>query len=102
MADERPVLELRGITKQFPGVLANDHVDFDLRRGEVHALLGENGAGKSTLMNVLYGLYQPDAGEILVKGEPVRFPSPKDAINRGIGMVHKHSILIPVRTRAAN
>jgi general nucleoside transport system ATP-binding protein len=102
MADERPVLELRGITKQFPGVLANDHVDFDLRRGEVHALLGENGAGKSTLMNVLYGLYQPDEGEILVKGEPVRFHSPKDAINRGIGMVHQHFMLIPVMTVAEN
>jgi general nucleoside transport system ATP-binding protein len=102
MADDRPVLELRGITKQFPGVLANDHVDFDLRRGEVHALLGENGAGKSTLMNVLYGLYQPDEGEILVKGEPVRFHSPKDAINRGIGMVHQHFMLIPVMTVAEN
>jgi general nucleoside transport system ATP-binding protein len=102
MADERPVLELRGITKQFPGVLANDHVDFDLRRGEVHALLGENGAGKSTLMNILYGLYQPDEGQILVKGEPVRFHSPKDAINRGIGMVHQHFMLIPVMTVAEN
>jgi general nucleoside transport system ATP-binding protein len=102
MADERPVLELRGITKQFPGVLANDHVDFDLRRGEVHALLGENGAGKSTLMNILYGLYQPDEGQILVKGEPVRFHAPKDAINRGIGMVHQHFMLIPVMTVAEN
>src|SRR6476660_10340665 len=102
MADERPVLELRGITKQFPGVLANDHVDFDLRRGEVHALLGENGAGKSTLMNILYGLYQPDEGEILIKGERVRLHSPKDAINRGIGMVHQHFMLIPVMTVAEN
>jgi ABC-type uncharacterized transport system ATPase subunit len=102
MADERPVLELRGITKQFPGVLANDHVDFELRRGEVHALLGENGAGKSTLMNILYGLYQPDEGQILVMGEPVRFHSPKDAINRGIGMVHQHFMLIPVMTVAEN
>src|SRR6266480_7084353 len=102
MADERPVLELRGITKQFPGVLANDHVDFDLRRGEVHALLGENGAGKSTLMNILYGLYQPDEGQILVKGELVRFHSPKDAINRGIGMVHHHFMLVPVMTVAEN
>jgi simple sugar transport system ATP-binding protein len=83
-------------------VLANDHVDFELRRGEVHALLGENGAGKSTLMNILYGLYQPDEGQILVKGEPVRFHSPKDAINRGIGMVHQHFMLIPVMTVAEN
>ena len=103
MADDRPVvLELRGITKRFPGVVANDSVDFDLRRGEVHALLGENGAGKSTLMNVLYGLYQPDEGEILIKGEPVRLHSPKDAIGRGIGMVHQHFMLIPVMTVAEN
>src|ERR687887_2231257 len=100
--DERPVLDLRGITKRFPGVLANDHVDFDLRQGEVHALLGENGAGKSTLMNVLYGLYHPDEGEILIKGEPVRMASPKDAIERGIGMVHQHFMLIPVMTVTEN
>jgi len=100
--DERPVLELRGITKRFPGVVANDHVDFDLRRREVHALLGENGAGKSTLMNVLYGLYSPDEGEIVVKGEPVRMRSPKDAIDHGIGMVHQHFMLIPVMTVAEN
>ncbi|HXG75614.1 MAG TPA: ABC transporter ATP-binding protein [Gaiellaceae bacterium] len=100
---ERPVvLELRGITKQFPGVLANDHVDFDLRRGEVHALLGENGAGKSTLMNILYGLYQPDEGEILIHGERVRIDSPREAIERGIGMVHQHFMLIPVMTVAEN
>ncbi|HYY64274.1 MAG TPA: ABC transporter ATP-binding protein [Gaiellaceae bacterium] len=102
MVDEGPVLELRGITKRFPAVLANDQIDFDLHRGEVHALLGENGAGKTTLMNVLYGLYQPDEGQILVKGEPVRFHSPKDAINRGIGMVHQHFMLIPVMTVAEN
>jgi ABC-type uncharacterized transport system ATPase subunit len=103
MADDTPVvLELRGITKRFPGVVANDSVDFDLRRGEVHALLGENGAGKSTLMNVLYGLYQPDEGEILIKGESVRLHSPKDAIGRGIGMVHQHFMLIPVMTVAEN
>jgi ABC-type uncharacterized transport system ATPase subunit len=100
--DERPVLELRGITKRFPGVVANDHVDFDLRPGEVHALLGENGAGKSTLMNVLYGLYHPDEGEILINSEPVRIHSPKDAIGRGIGMVHQHFMLIPVMTVAEN
>src|SRR5437660_5154754 len=102
MVDEAPVLELRGITKRFPGVVANDSVDFDLRRGEVHALLGENGAGKSTLVNVLYGLYQPDEGEVLVKGEPIRLHSPKDAISHGIGMVHQHFMLIPVMTVAEN
>src|SRR5262245_10669910 len=100
---DRPVvLELRGITKQFPGVLANDHVDFDLRRGEVHALLGENGAGKSTLMSILYGLYSPDDGDILVNGERVGIGSPKEAIERGIGMVHQHFMLIPVMTVAEN
>ncbi len=99
---ETVVLELRGITKRFPGVVANDHVDFDLKRGEVHALLGENGAGKSTLMNVLYGLYRPDAGEILLKGKPVTFSSAKDAIRAGIGMVHQHFMLIPVMTAAEN
>ena len=99
---ERPILELRGITKSFPGVLANDHVDFDLRRGEVHALLGENGAGKSTLMNILYGLYHPDEGEIRINGEPVRISSPKAAIELGVGMVHQHFMLIPVMTVAEN
>jgi general nucleoside transport system ATP-binding protein len=101
-AVEPPVLELRGITKRFPGIVANDHVDFDLRRGEVHALLGENGAGKSTLMNVLYGLYHPDEGEILVNGEPVRMSTAQEAIARGIGMVHQHFMLIPVMTVAEN
>jgi ABC-type uncharacterized transport system ATPase subunit len=96
------VLEMRGIRKQFPGVLANDDVDFDLRAGEVHALLGENGAGKSTLMNILYGLYKADAGEILVNGKPVEFSSAKDAIASGIGMVHQHFMLIPVMTVAEN
>src|ERR671932_384299 len=100
MADEPPVLELRGITKRFPGVLANDHVDFDLRRREVHALLGENGAGKSTLMNILYGLYHPDEGEIWIRGQRVSLSSPKDAIAHGIGMVHQHFMLIPVMTVA--
>ena len=101
MADA-PLLELRGITKQFPGVLANDHVDLDLTRGEVHALLGENGAGKSTLVNILYGLYHPDEGEILMDGKPIRMSSPRDAIDRGIGMVHQHFMLIPVMTVAEN
>jgi ABC-type uncharacterized transport system ATPase subunit len=102
MSSEAPLLELKGITKRFPGVVANDHVDFDLRRREVHALLGENGAGKSTLMNVLYGLYQPDEGEIRMNGKPVTIRSPKDAIDLGIGMVHQHFMLIPVMTVAEN
>jgi len=97
-----PVLELRGITKQFPGTLANDHVDFDVRPGEVHALLGENGAGKSTLMNILYGLYKADEGQIVLRGKPVAFASAKDAIRAGIGMVHQHFMLIPVMTVAEN
>src|SRR5215469_691809 len=102
MEGAAPVLELRGITKRFPGIVANDHIDLDLRRGEVHALLGENGAGKSTLMNVLYGLYKPDEGEILLNGEEVVLKSAKDAIGRGIGMVHQHFMLIPVMTVAEN
>jgi simple sugar transport system ATP-binding protein len=102
MADAPLVLELRGITKRFPGIVANDSVDFDLRRGEIHALLGENGAGKSTLMNVVYGLYHPDEGEIRVKGEPVKIDSPSAAIAHGIGMVHQHFMLIPVMTVAEN
>ena len=93
---------MRGITKRFPGVVANDGVDFDLRKGEVHALLGENGAGKSTLMNILYGLYRPDEGEITLNGKSVAFGSAKDAIDRGIGMVHQHFMLIPVMTVAEN
>src|SRR5687768_1923321 len=100
--DERPVLELRGITKRFPGIVANDNVDFDLRKGEVHALLGENGAGKSTLMNVLYGLYRPDEGEIRIKGEQAELGSPKASIEAGVGMVHQHFMLIPVMTVAEN
>ena len=101
--EERPlVLELRGITKRFPGVLANDRIDFDLYRGEVHALLGENGAGKSTLMNILYGLYSGDEGEIWIKGKRVQMRSPRDAIENGIGMVHQHFMLIPVMTVAEN
>jgi ABC-type uncharacterized transport system ATPase subunit len=102
MPDAELVLELRQITKQFPGVLANDRVDFDLRKGEVHALLGENGAGKSTLMSILYGLYHPDDGDIIVHGDRVRMDTPKEAIERGIGMVHQHFMLIPVMTVAEN
>jgi simple sugar transport system ATP-binding protein len=93
---------MRGIRKEFPGTVANDDVDLDVRRGEVHALLGENGAGKSTLMNILYGLYRPDAGEILLQGKPVTFDSARDAIEAGIGMVHQHFMLIPVMTVAEN
>ncbi len=96
------ILELRGITKRFPGVLANDHIDLTLNQGEIHALLGENGAGKSTLMNVLYGLYHPDEGEILIKGSPVKITGPSDAIAQGIGMVHQHFMLIPVFTVTEN
>ena len=101
MADAA-ALELRGITKRFPGVLANDHIDFDALHSEVHALLGENGAGKSTLMNVLSGLYRPDEGEISLNGKRVSFASAKDAIRAGIGMVHQHFMLIPVMTVAEN
>src|SRR5438477_5196281 len=93
---------MRGITKEFPSIVANDNVSFELVRGEVHALLGENGAGKSTLMNILYGLYKADDGEIRLRGTPVVFASAKDAIEAGIGMVHQHFMLIPVMTVAEN
>jgi general nucleoside transport system ATP-binding protein len=100
---DRPlVVEMSGIVKRFPGVLANDHVDFALVKGEIHALLGENGAGKSTLMNVLAGLYRPDAGTILVNGKPVAFSSPRDAIQAGIGMIHQHFMLVPSQTVTEN
>lgn len=102
MTEPVNAFEMRGIVKRFPGVLANDQVDFACRTGEVHALLGENGAGKSTLMNVLAGLYQPEAGEILVGGRPVFFHSPQDAINHGIGMVHQHFMLVAPHTVAEN
>ncbi len=97
-----PILELRGMTKAFPGVLANDHIDLTLAQGEILALLGENGAGKTTLMNVLYGLYAPDEGEILVRGEKAEIRDPNDAIRRGIGMVHQHFMLVPVFTVTEN
>ena len=102
MSDSQLAVEMQGIVKRFPGVLANDHIDFEVRRGEVHALLGENGAGKTTLMNVLAGLYRPEGGEILVGGERQKFSSPRDAIRAGIGMVHQHFMLVPALTVAEN
>ena len=95
-------LEMKGISKQFPGVLANDKVDFDVHSGEVHALLGENGAGKSTLMKVLYGMYRPDEGKIFLNGEEINIGSPTAAINHGIGMIHQHFMLVPTLTVAEN
>ena len=100
--EAKTVLEVRGITKKYPGVVANDGVDLDLREGEIHCLLGENGAGKSTLMNIIYGLSAPDSGEIRLRGEPIFLRSPKDAIARGIGMVHQHFMLVPVFTVTEN
>lgn len=97
-----PLLELRNITKQFPGVLANDHIDLALNEGEILALLGENGAGKTTLMNILYGLYSPDEGEIAIRDKKVEIKSPRDAIDYGIGMVHQHFMLVPVFTVTEN
>ena len=87
-------IEMIDITKIFPGIVANDHITLRLKKGEIHALLGENGAGKSTLMSVLFGMYQPDGGEILMNGRPVRINSPKDANDLGIGMVHQHFKLV--------
>jgi ABC-type uncharacterized transport system ATPase subunit len=100
-------LEVHNITKRFPGVLANDRVNFNLRKGEIHALLGENGAGKSTLMNIIYGLYSPDEGEFFLGDEngvlkPVSIHNPHDAIRLGIGMVHQHFMLVPVFSVAEN
>lgn len=102
MTDSANAIEMRNITKTFPGVLANDAVTFTARKGEVHALLGENGAGKSTLMNILSGLYRPDRGEILINGAPVEFHSPRDAIQAGVGMVHQHFMLVSSMTVAEN
>ena len=95
-------LEMRGIVKRFPGVLANDHVNFDVKTGEIHALLGENGAGKSTLMKILYGMYQPTEGEIFLNGEPIEIHSPTDSMNYGIGMIHQHFMLVDNMTVAEN
>src|SRR5437764_7944388 len=97
-----PVLEVRGIVKRFGGLLANDQVDLELFPGEVLALLGENGAGKTTLMNVLYGLTAADEGQVLIDGEPVQWSGPRQAIARGIGMVHQHFMLVPPLTVAEN
>jgi len=102
MSEATYAVEMRGIVMRFPGVLANDHVDFDLRAGEIHALLGENGAGKSTLMNVLAGMYRPESGTIRVHGMPAELRSPRDAIERGIGMVHQHFMLVPSQTVTEN
>ena len=96
------VLEARGITKRFPGVVANDRIDFEMRAGEIHAILGENGAGKSTLMKILYGLMQPDEGEIYVGGKKVKLHSPQDAIDLGIGMVHQSRKLVSAHTVLEN
>jgi len=101
-SNEIPMLQMKGITKRFPGVLASDNVDFDVRAGEVHTLLGENGAGKSTLMKILYGLYQQDEGEILLNGKVVNLTSPANAIAHGIGMIHQHFMLVPTLTVAEN
>src|SRR6266568_6070463 len=95
-------VEMRGITKSWPGIVANDHVDLKVRKGEIHALVGENGAGKTTLMNILYGLIHPDSGEIYINGEHVHITGPRDAIRLKIGMVHQHFMLIPPLTVAEN
>ena len=102
MTDIPYAVEMKDIVIRFPGVLANDHVNLTLKQGEIHALLGENGAGKSTLMNVLAGLYKQTSGSIKVLGEPVHFNSPKDAIAKGIGMVHQHFMLVPTQTVTEN
>ena len=102
MSENNLALEVRNITKRFPGVIANDRVDFELKKGKSHALLGENGAGKSTLMNVVYGLYSQDEGEFFINGERAEIDNPHDAIDAGIGMVHQHFMLVPVFSVAEN
>src|ERR1041384_2359709 len=102
MNTDNTVLQVEGITKRFPGILANDNINITLHQGEILALLGENGAGKSTLMNIIYGLYHADEGTIRIKGQEVHFASPHEAIYSGIGMVHQHFQLIPVMTVAEN
>src|SRR5438552_13282815 len=102
MTEQPLAVEMRRITKKFPGVVANDQVDLEVRKGEIHALVGENGAGKSTLMNILYGLIKPDTGQIVIDGKPVVMQGPRDAIRHGIGMVHQHFMLIPVFTVGEN
>src|SRR5512135_681438 len=101
-ATQVPALEMRGITKIYPGVVANDSISISVRSGEIHALLGENGAGKTTLMNILYGLARPNEGQILLAGQQVEIANPADAIRRGITMVHQHFMLVPVLTVAEN
>ena len=101
-ASAQPMLEMTGITKRFPGVIANENVDLVVQPGQIHTLLGENGAGKSTLVKILYGLYRPDEGEIKIRGEPVEIASPAAAINLGIGMIHQHFMLVPTLTVAEN
>ena len=98
MMEAENIIEMLHITKEFPGIIANDDITLQLRRGEIHALLGENGAGKSTLMSVLFGLYQPEAGEIRKNGEVVRINNPNDATALGIGMVHQHFMLVEAMT----
>lgn len=91
----KTLLEMRNIVKRFGNVIANDNVNLEVRKGEIHGLLGENGAGKTTLMNILYGIYRPDSGDIIFEGKKVNFKSPRDAISVGIGMVHQHFMLVP-------
>ena len=100
--DNEYIIELKDITKVFPGIIANDHINLQLKRGEIHALLGENGAGKSTLMSVLFGLYQPEEGQIYKNGQPVKINDPSDANDLGIGMVHQHFKLVEVFTVLEN